>query len=129
MIYDDWRDIPKDGPARIVAWRRKYTETSGAGYIVRRECVAYSIVGTVYGHIHTSAGDIRFWNSYSGARRHLARHILPHKYGERRDYRKIDLYDSQGRYLASTTWARDCQEALDHMPGAYSARYDKRSHP
>jgi len=29
----------------------------------------YIVVGTTYGYIHTSSGDIRTWNSYSGARR------------------------------------------------------------
>jgi hypothetical protein len=122
MIYDDWRDIPKDGPARIVAWRRKYTETSGAGYIVRRECVAYSIVGTAYGHIHTSAGDIRFWNSRSGASRFLTRYVLPNQWPAK-IYRKIDLYDFDRRYLCSTNAARDCTEALTKCDGAYLARY------
>lgn len=31
--------------------------------------VKYAVVGTAYGWLHNSAGDIRFWNSASGARR------------------------------------------------------------
>jgi hypothetical protein len=31
--------------------------------------IKYIVVGTAYGYIHTSAGDIRTWNSYSGARK------------------------------------------------------------
>lgn len=29
----------------------------------------YIVIGTAYGHIHTSSGAIKQWNSYSGARR------------------------------------------------------------
>jgi hypothetical protein len=29
----------------------------------------FIVIGTDYGHIHTSGGDIRTWASYSGARR------------------------------------------------------------
>jgi len=31
----------------------------------------YCIVGTEYGHVHTIAGDIRVWQSKSGAYSHL----------------------------------------------------------
>lgn len=33
-------------------------------------------------------------------------------YGNKRDYRKIDLFVN-GRYYASTTWARTCKEAVE----------------
>ena len=90
--------------------------------------VRFAIVGTDYGWLHNSMGDYRFWSSYSAARRHLKRHVLPFNYGDKRDFRKIDLFDSRGRYLASTTWARDCSEALQHATNingavAYTARY------
>lgn len=29
----------------------------------------FIVIGTAYGHIHTAAGDVRTWKSYSGARR------------------------------------------------------------
>jgi len=29
----------------------------------------FIVVGTEYGYIHTSGGDVRTWNTYSGARR------------------------------------------------------------
>ena len=29
----------------------------------------FIVIGTDYGYIHTSGGDVRTWNSYSGARR------------------------------------------------------------
>lgn len=37
---------------------------------------AYIVIGTAYGHIHTSAGDVRTWQSYSGARR-AAKNYVP----------------------------------------------------
>jgi hypothetical protein len=46
-------------------------------------------------------------------------------YGNRRDYRKIDLYTmspstGEWQYVASTTWSRTCREAAAHF---------KRLHP
>lgn len=32
-------------------------------------------IGTDYGYVHTSGGDIRVWQSYSGARRFLNRYL------------------------------------------------------
>lgn len=29
----------------------------------------FIVIGTAYGHLHTTAGDVRTWKSYSGARR------------------------------------------------------------
>ena len=34
----------------------------------------YCVIGTDYGYLHTSAGDIRTWRSASGARRGAARY-------------------------------------------------------
>lgn len=31
--------------------------------------MAYCVIGTHYGYIHTRAGDVRIWRSYSGARK------------------------------------------------------------
>lgn len=36
----------------------------------------YCVIGTEYGYIHTTAGDLRTWKSYSGARR-AARNYVP----------------------------------------------------
>lgn len=38
--------------------------------------VKYIVVGTQYGYLHTTGGDIRYWRSYSGARR-VARNYEP----------------------------------------------------
>jgi hypothetical protein len=35
----------------------------------------FCIVGTAYGHIHTTGGDVRTWRSYSGARRFLVEYL------------------------------------------------------
>jgi len=35
--------------------------------VKRLECGRYAIVGTMYGYLHTSGGDVRMWRSYSGA--------------------------------------------------------------
>lgn len=44
-------------------------------------------------------------------------------YGDKRDYRKIDIYlkrpGNRQSYLASTTWARTCREAREHYAIAY----------
>lgn len=39
-------------------------------------CYSYCVIGTQYGYIHTTAGDLRTWKSYSGARR-AARNYVP----------------------------------------------------
>lgn len=36
----------------------------------------FVVIGTDYGHIHTTGGDVRTWGSYSGARR-FARKYSP----------------------------------------------------
>jgi hypothetical protein len=35
----------------------------------------YVVIGTNYGYIHTTGGDVRTWGSYSGARRALLRYV------------------------------------------------------
>lgn len=35
----------------------------------------YVCIGTDYGHIHTTSGDVRTWATYSGARRFLRAYI------------------------------------------------------
>lgn len=37
---------------------------------------SFIVIGTDYGHIHTSGGDIRTWKSYSGARKFLNSYLL-----------------------------------------------------
>ena len=50
-------------------------------------------------------------------------------YGEKRNYKKINIYlrrpGGASTYLASTTWARSCREAVlkycEKNPGKYAA--------
>jgi len=46
-----------------------------ARFYVTANDAQYCIIGTDYGHIHTTGGDVRTWRSQSGARRFL-RHYL-----------------------------------------------------
>lgn len=35
------------------------------------------------------------------------------KYGDKRNYKKINFYDKKtGKYICSTTWAKTCKQAL-----------------
>lgn len=36
----------------------------------------YICIGTAYGYIHTSCGDVRTWDSYSGARKFLVKYCI-----------------------------------------------------
>ena len=35
----------------------------------------FCVIGTEYGYMHTTAGDVRTWASYSGARKAAQRYI------------------------------------------------------
>ena len=56
---------------------------------------------------------------------------LSPNYGDKRDYRKIDIF-VYGQYVCSTTWARTCREAIakymernpGHEAASIKARYD-----
>jgi hypothetical protein len=37
--------------------------------------VRYCIIGTQYGYLHTTGGDVRTWGSYSGALQALKRYV------------------------------------------------------
>ena len=54
------RGVKKPQVARMRKWRN--------GPIV------YIVIGTPYGHIHTTGGNVAFWNSYSGAYKGMKRH-------------------------------------------------------
>jgi len=40
-----------------------------AKFHVNNGVYKFVVVGTDYGHLHTSGGDVKTWNSYSGAYR------------------------------------------------------------
>ncbi len=42
-----------------------------AKFDIRPGSTVFVIIGTQYGHIHTTGGDVRTWRTYSGARRFL----------------------------------------------------------
>lgn len=35
----------------------------------------FVVIGTQYGHLHTTGGDVRTWGSYSGARRAIRNYV------------------------------------------------------
>jgi hypothetical protein len=37
--------------------------------------ILFAVVGTEYGYLHTSAGDVRTWCSYSGTRKAAIKYI------------------------------------------------------
>lgn len=39
----------------------------------------YACIGTLYGYIHTTSGEVRLWHSYSGARRFLNKYLEDQK--------------------------------------------------
>ena len=43
--------------------------------VARTQDNLFCIIGTEYGYIHTIAGDLRVWRSYSGARRFLTQYL------------------------------------------------------
>lgn len=46
---------------------------------VRKGEYHYIIIGTPYGHLHTSSGDVRTWRTASGAKRFLSRYCRNNK--------------------------------------------------
>ena len=48
---------------------REAKEPTVARFRVSGDDYRFIVIGTEYGYIHTSAGDVRTWRSYSGARR------------------------------------------------------------
>jgi hypothetical protein len=51
----------------IDARARAPKQPTVAKFWVTNDKLAYCVIGTDYGYIHTSAGDVRVWNSRSGA--------------------------------------------------------------
>ena len=37
------------------------------------------------------------------------------KYGDKKDYKKIDFFNSKGGYISTTTWAKNLKIALLHF--------------
>lgn len=50
---------------------REVTKPQIAKFRVKDNEYRFVVIGTQYGHIHTSAGDVRTWGSYSSAYKFL----------------------------------------------------------
>ena len=61
-----WTDIHQRSYSRptVVRFRTPTNQFSWG----KPDQVLYAVCGTEYGYIHTTSGDVRTWNSYSGAR-------------------------------------------------------------
>lgn len=46
-----------------------------ARYILASGSIRYCIIDTVYGILHNTSGEYRFWKTYSGARKALVRYL------------------------------------------------------
>lgn len=53
---------------------RQAAKPTVAKFRIVAEKYAYVVIGTAYGYWHTSAGDVRTWATYSGARRAALRY-------------------------------------------------------
>lgn len=54
----------------VVRFRTPTSQFSWAGPVR----VRYAVCGTAYGYIHTTSGDVRTWDSYSGAYKAMRRY-------------------------------------------------------
>lgn len=55
--------------------RTRQVKPQVARFYVTPSEMGYCIIGTEYGHIHTTAGDVRTWRSKSGAYRYLRQYL------------------------------------------------------
>lgn len=69
-------DAPKPEAARVIlcANHDYRTYIDDCACAAKRERVRYIVIGTAYGYLHTTAGDMRTWNSRSGAAKAAARY-------------------------------------------------------
>lgn len=60
----------------IDARARSVSEPTVAKFHMGQGQYRFVVIGTQYGYLHTTGGDVRTWGSYSGARR-AARNYQP----------------------------------------------------
>jgi hypothetical protein len=48
---------------------RQVANPTVASFDIGNGDIKFIVIGTQYGHLHTSGGDVRTWASYSGARK------------------------------------------------------------
>lgn len=68
-----WIDIDPRSYTKptVVRFRTPTSQFSWAGPVR----VRYAVCGTDYGWLHTTSGDIRTWDSYSGAYKAMRRYV------------------------------------------------------
>ena len=54
---------------------RDFFKPTVARFWVTETKMRWAVVGTAYGYLHTSGGNVRTWGSYSGARRAARRYV------------------------------------------------------
>jgi hypothetical protein len=55
--------------------RTRQVKPQIAGFYVSPNELRYCVIGTEYGHIHTTSGDVRVWSSKSGAYKFLRQYL------------------------------------------------------
>ncbi|MCP4928367.1 MAG: hypothetical protein GY918_04845 [Gammaproteobacteria bacterium] len=65
ITFENGIDIRSRQPRRATVARFNL----GAQYQADADKYMYCIIGTDYGHVHTSGGEVRLWETYSGAMR------------------------------------------------------------
>lgn len=54
---------------------REVSKPQVARLIFAHGQTVYVVIGTEYGYLHTTSGDVRFWQSYSGAYRGMRQYV------------------------------------------------------
>lgn len=60
---------PRAARLSLAGGRHDFMTFSGLSDCALPPHILYCVIGTSYGYLHTSAGDIRTWKSASGARK------------------------------------------------------------
>ena len=54
---------------------REVSKPTVARFCIRPGVYAYIVIGTQYGYIHTTGGDVRTWKTYSGAYKSMRNYV------------------------------------------------------
>lgn len=75
ITYTDWPSDSRIGSPRVIACEllanRDFLTWSEGREEPKK--ILYAVIGGEYGFVHTSAGDVKFWKSASGARQWIKR--------------------------------------------------------
>lgn len=69
---------PRAARLSLAGKRCDYMTFSGLSDCTLPPRYLFCVIGTAYGYLHTSGGDIRTWKTASGARKAAARYIAIH---------------------------------------------------